>query len=52
MASLFDKVAKMARSPQGQKAIDQASRKARELANDPKTKAKIDQVKRRLNKQP
>jgi hypothetical protein len=43
MASLFGKVAAFARSPQGQRAIAQASAKAKELANDPKTRAKIDQ---------
>jgi len=43
MASLFGKVAAFARSPQGQRVIAQASAKAKELANDPKTRAKIDQ---------
>ena len=43
MASLFTKVAAFARSPQGQRMISQASAKAKELANDPKTRAKIDQ---------
>ncbi len=43
MASLFGKLAGFARSPQGRKVIDQASRKAQELAKDPATRAKIDQ---------
>lgn len=42
MASLFGKLAGFARSPQGRKVIDQASRKAQSLANDPATRAKID----------
>ena len=50
MASLFDKVAKIARSPKGQQAIDQASRKAQELAKDPATRARLEQVKRRFGK--
>jgi|tagenome__1003787_1003787.scaffolds.fasta_scaffold19425776_1 hypothetical protein len=43
MASLIGKVAAFARSPQGQRMIAQASAKAKELANDPKTRAKIDE---------
>ena len=43
MASLFNKAAAFARSPQGQRLISQASAKAKQLANDPKTRAKIDQ---------
>ncbi len=42
MASLFGKIAGFARSPQGRRVIDQASRKAQELAKDPATRAKID----------
>ena len=48
MASLFSKAAAFARSPQGQRLISQASAKAKELANDPKTRAKIDQGAARL----
>ena len=48
MASLFGKVAAFARSPQGQRVIAQASAKAKELANDPKTRAKIDQARGRF----
>lgn len=43
MASLFGKLAGFARTPQGRKVIDQASRKAQQLAKDPATRAKIDQ---------
>ena len=42
MASLFGKLAGIARSPHGQKMISQASRKAQDLAKDPATRAKID----------
>lgn len=43
MASLFGKLAGFARSPQGQKMLAQAARKAQEMANDPATRAKVDQ---------
>ncbi|HKG51754.1 MAG TPA: hypothetical protein VKB14_15055 [Actinomycetales bacterium] len=43
MASLFTKVAAFARSPQGQRMISQATTKAKQVANDPKTRARIDQ---------
>ena len=43
MASLFGKLAGIARSPHGQKMIAQASQKAKQLAKDPATRAKIDQ---------
>jgi hypothetical protein len=48
MASLFSKVAQFANSPQGKQAIRSATEKAQELAKDPKTRAKIDDVRRRL----
>lgn len=40
MAGLFDKVARFAQSPQGQRAIA----KARQAAADPKNRAKINEV--------
>ena len=40
MPGLFDKVAKFARSPQGQRAIE----KARQTASDPKNRQKINDV--------
>lgn len=48
MASLINKITQFARSPQGQRAIRQATDKARQFANDPKNRAKIDDVRRRL----
>jgi hypothetical protein len=46
MASLFSKVAQFANSPKGKQAIQQATEKAQQLAKDPKTRAKIDGVRR------
>ena len=43
MTSLMNKVSRFARSPQGQK----FTRKAKEMAKDPKTRAKIEQFRRR-----
>jgi hypothetical protein len=48
MASLFSKVAQFANSPKGKQAIRQATDKAQALAKDPKTRAKIDDVRRRF----
>ncbi len=48
MASLFSKVAQFANSPKGKQAIRQATDKAQQLAKDPKTRAKIDDVRRRI----
>jgi hypothetical protein len=48
MASLFSKVAQFANSPKGKQAIQQATEKAHQLAKDPKTRAKIDGVRRRI----
>ena len=42
--SLFTKAARFARSPQGRQAME----KAKNLAKDPKTKAQIEQVRRRV----
>jgi len=50
MASLFNKIAKYARSPEGQRRIRQASQKAQEIAKDPATKRKLEDVRSRLNK--
>jgi hypothetical protein len=49
MASVFDKVAQFARSGKGQEALRQASAKAQQVARDPKTKARIDDARRRLS---
>jgi hypothetical protein len=48
MASLFSKVAEFANSPKGKQAIRSATDKAQQLAKDPKTRAKIDDVRRRI----
>jgi hypothetical protein len=45
---LIDKIMKFAKSPQGQRAIRQATDKAQQFAKDPKNRAKIDDVRRRL----
>lgn len=53
MASLFDRIAKLARSPQGRRIVTQATAKAQELSKDPATRAKVervrDEVTRRVN---
>jgi len=49
MASLFNKVAQFANSPKGKQVIRQATDKAQQLAKDPKNRAKIDDVRRRLS---
>jgi hypothetical protein len=43
MASVFDKLAKLARTPKGQQVLGQATAKAKEMAKDPKTRAKVEQ---------
>ena len=48
MASLFNKVVQLANSPKGKQAIAQATEKAQQLAKDPKTRAKIDEARRRF----
>jgi hypothetical protein len=48
MASLFNKVVQFANSPKGKQVIRQATDKAQEFAKDPKNRAKIDDVRRRL----
>ncbi len=46
--ALMDKIMKFAKSPQGRKAIRQATDKAQQFAKDPKNRAKIDDVRRRF----
>ena len=48
MASLFSKAAQFANSPKGKQVIRQVTDKAQELAKDPKNRARIDDVRRRL----
>ena len=48
MASLFNKVVQMANSPKAKETVRQATEKAQKFANDPKTRAKIEDVRRRF----
>ncbi|MCZ2816520.1 hypothetical protein [Modestobacter sp. VKM Ac-2984] len=48
MASLMNKVMQFANSPKGKQVVRQATEKAQQLANDPKTRAKIEDVRRRV----
>ncbi|MGL5858476.1 MAG: hypothetical protein ACRC35_08760 [Angustibacter sp.] len=48
MASLFDRVARLARNPKNQQMIDRISGQAQRMANDPKTRAKIEQKVQRV----
>jgi hypothetical protein len=48
VASLFSKVAQFAQSPKGRQMIRQATDRAQQMAKDPKTRAKIDDVRRRV----
>jgi hypothetical protein len=48
MASLFNKVVQLANNPKTKQAIQQATVKAQDLAKDPKTRARIDDVRRRI----
>lgn len=50
MSSLLGKIAKFARSPQGQRAINQATRKAQELSKDPNTRAKVEELRSKVTK--
>ena len=49
MASLFNKVVQFANSPKGKQVIRQATDKAQQMAKDPKTRAKIDDLRRRAS---
>jgi hypothetical protein len=48
MASLMNKLAQFANSPKGKQAIRELSERGQQLAKDPRTRAKIDDVRRRL----
>ncbi len=52
MASLIDKITRFARSPKGQKMIQEGTEKAQELAKDPKTRSRIEQARRRFSRRP
>ena len=47
-SSLFNKVVQFANSPKGRQVIRQATDKAQQMAKDPKTRARIDDVRRRM----
>jgi hypothetical protein len=47
-SSLFNKVVQFANSPKGRQVIRQATDKAQQMAKDPKTRARIDDVRRRV----
>jgi hypothetical protein len=47
-ASMFDKITQFAKSPKGQRMIREATGKAQKFANDPKNRAKIDDLRRRF----
>ena len=48
MASMMNKVMQFANSPKGKQVIRQATDKAQQLAKDPKNRARIDDVRRRI----
>ncbi|WP_369135495.1 hypothetical protein [Modestobacter sp. I12A-02662] len=47
-SSLFNKVVQFANSPKGRQVIRQATDKAQQMAKDPKTRARIDDARRRM----
>jgi hypothetical protein len=48
-SSMFDKIAQFAASPKGQQMIRQATGKAQQFANDPKNRARIEDLRRRFS---
>ena len=47
-SSMFDKLAQFASSPKGQQMIREVTGKAQQFANDPKNRAKIEDLRRRF----
>jgi len=47
-SSMFDKITQFAKSPKGQQMIRQATGKAQQFANDPKNRARIEDLRRRF----
>ena len=47
MAGIVSRIAAFARTPQGQRVITTATRKAQELARDPKNRERIQQLRER-----
>jgi hypothetical protein len=50
MANLTDRMSRWLRSPQGQRMAAKAQAKAKELARDPKTRARVERLATRLRK--
>lgn len=54
MPGLFDRVARLARTPQGRRILNQATTKAQDLAKDPANRARVqrvrDEVTKRMNR--
>ena len=48
MASLMGRVTQWARSPQGQRVIAEAAKKAQQVAKDPATRARVQQMRSRV----
>ena len=48
MASMITKLPQLANSPRGRQAIQQLTEKGQQLARDPKTRAKLDEMRRRF----
>ena len=48
MASLMNRLAQFANSPKGKQAIRELTERGQKMAKDPRTRAKIDDVRRRL----
>jgi hypothetical protein len=47
-SSLFGKVARWARTPQGQRVISEATRRAQQVAKDPATRAKVQRIRGKI----
>ncbi|MGY1813538.1 hypothetical protein [Blastococcus sp. SYSU D00820] len=47
-SSIINKVAQFARSPKGQQALRQVTARAQQMARDPKTRAKVEQLRGRF----
>jgi hypothetical protein len=45
---MFDKLSQFAKSPKGQQMIREATGKAQQFANDPKNRARIEDLRRRF----
>jgi hypothetical protein len=48
MASLMNRLAQFANSPRGRQAIRQLTERGQQLARDPRTRARIEEVRRRF----